>query len=117
MAVDTKADTGHRVLFRGKTYKLWKRGDRTSSPYWCRVQVRGKPYPFSTDTADVKLARDRAKVQLAKILDGNWRLIYVGPDLALPKCNWRRFSMATGEARKWHRLANTTGRPSVMCFA
>ena len=81
MEVDTKADTKPHVLFRGKAYRLWKRGEKRGSPWWVRVQVMGKDYPFSTDTSDMKLAKDRAKVQLAKILDGNWK----GADVVQPR--------------------------------
>lgn len=44
--------------------------------WWCRVQVKGKREAFSTEVADVKLAKDRAKLLITEALDGRWKKIH-----------------------------------------
>jgi hypothetical protein len=64
------------VTVRGKSYLMWRRGDRQSSPWWCRVQVKGKRQAFSTEVSDVKLAKHRAKILITEALDGRWQKIH-----------------------------------------
>ncbi|WP_176159233.1 hypothetical protein [Prosthecobacter debontii] len=57
------------MIFRGRSYLLFKRGDE-NSPWWVRVQKNGKRVAQSCDTSDLKLAKDRAKLRIAEVLDG-----------------------------------------------
>lgn len=68
-AVSGKKDAQF-VLVRGRSYTLFKRGDKRGSPWWYRVQVNGKRVAVSTETADLALAKDRAKVGIVDALDG-----------------------------------------------
>src|SRR5262245_35263242 len=58
------------ILVRGRSYSLFKRGEDRGSPWWYRVQVNGKRVALSTKTADLALAKDRAKVAIVEALDG-----------------------------------------------
>lgn len=60
------------VKFRGKTYVLFKRSDSDTSPLSFRLQHEGKRKMFTTDTADVFLAKARAKQMLEALMDGEW---------------------------------------------
>lgn len=70
----TPAVTGKKdaqfVIVRGRSYTLFKRGDKRGSPWWYRVQVNGKRVAVSTETADLGLAKDRAKIGIVDALDG-----------------------------------------------
>lgn len=61
----------HRATFnfRGRSYKLFARGNSTLS---FRLQHGGKRYLISTGTGDVTLAKSVAKGKIAEILDGQF---------------------------------------------
>jgi len=58
------------VRFRGRSYVLFKRSEKKGCPYSLRVQVDGKRRIISTGTADLTLARIKAKERLAEAIDG-----------------------------------------------
>ena len=59
---------GSTLRFRGRTYLLFKRGPGTS--YSVRIQHQGKRRILATGTADLTLAKAKAKDLLTEILDG-----------------------------------------------
>lgn len=60
------------VRFRGRSYILFKRSEKEGCPYSFRIQTGGTRRIVSTGTADVTLARVKAKEQLTEILDGKY---------------------------------------------
>jgi len=62
--------TGGVLRFRGKSYTLFQRGDKSGASYSVRVQIEGKRKLVSTGTGDLTLAKAAAKTILSEILDG-----------------------------------------------
>jgi hypothetical protein len=69
MATISEEEDSPTVVFRGRSYPLFKRGDE-ESPWWVRVQKSGGRISRSCDTAETKLATVRAKLIIGEILDG-----------------------------------------------
>jgi hypothetical protein len=93
------------VKFRGKTYQLFKRSDSDTSPLSFRFQHQGKRRMFTTDTADLPLAKARAKQMLESLLDGNWNdRMQVQTPRGIP---------TIGEVLDWHDRADRVVRENT----
>lgn len=62
----------HIVIVDGKTYQLFKRGNRTDSPWWTRVQAQGVRRSLSLNTADLTEAKRRAGDFIRSAKGGEW---------------------------------------------
>jgi hypothetical protein len=62
----------HSIIVDGKIYQLFKRGNRTDSPWWTRVQAQGVRQSLSLNTADLTEAKKRAEGFVRSAIAGEW---------------------------------------------
>lgn len=60
------------LFYKEKVYPLFKRGDKTDSPWWLRLQTGGVRRSLSLNTADDKQAKERAIKFIDAATSGDW---------------------------------------------
>ena len=60
------------IIINGTSYRLYKIGKHSSSPWWIRVQHKGVRRSMSTGTTDTAQAKERAAKVITAALTGQW---------------------------------------------
>lgn len=65
-------DARPSLIFNGRSYPLFQRGSKISTPWSVRVQVKGVRRAISTGTPDLNQAKERALSIVQSALNGDW---------------------------------------------